>query len=84
MAYKCEIVCDICGDSAITVLNETWSKTKMTRFALFYKWKHTSKDGYVCPDCQGLTEAWRLNFKKYVYPKVGEVKCETHQKLSET
>ena len=52
MAYKCELVCDMCGDSTITVLNKTWAKTKMERVARQNGWKHRrAKGGWICPVC---------------------------------
>ena len=50
MAYKCELVCDVCGDTCLSYLNQTVSKTRIERIARDGGWKkHESI--WVCPIC---------------------------------
>lgn len=51
MAYKCEIVCDVCGDTSLTVLNKTVSKETMERYAREAGWHHNRTEGWMCKDC---------------------------------
>ena len=61
MAYKCELVCDICGEAGITFLNITVSKRKMAQIAKEKGWIHTTTWGWVCPYCMSKY----VNFQKY-------------------
>lgn len=58
MAYKCEIVCDVCGDTSLTVLNKTVSKGTMERYAREDGWHHRRAEGWICADC------WQEKFQK--------------------
>lgn len=51
MAYKCEIVCDVCGDTTLTVLNQTVGKTRMERYAREDGWHYNRKTGWACTEC---------------------------------
>lgn len=52
MAYYCTMYCDVCGDSNITAMNMTVSKTRMEKDCRKMGWKHNKKKGWVCPECQ--------------------------------
>ena len=51
MAYKCEIVCDVCGDTSLTVLNRMVGKRRMERYAREDGWHYSKKDGWACMEC---------------------------------
>lgn len=59
MAYKCELICDICGEAGITFLNATISKSKMAQIARGKDWMHTKTWGWVCPYCVSKYEIKR-------------------------
>lgn len=69
MAYKCEIVCDVCGDTVLTVLNRTVGKRTMERYAREDGWHYSKKDGWACTECcnkKALERAAKKVFSKSV------------------